>query len=273
MEQDPLGLDPDTMRQIGHRVVDWLVDREERRHSEPVLQRATTSEMAERLGGPAPSGGSELEAVLKELDEAVLPFRSRIDHPRYLAYVPGSGTWPGALADLVASTYNIDVGNWMESAGPEPARADRARLVRLLDRLPRHGSRGARVRRLGGEPDGARLCAGVAGRPDAGGPRGLRLRPGTLLARPGGARPGLRPAPGAGAALRRGSDADPCAGRRRTQRPRRRTPAAGRAGRRRHHQHRGRRPVGRAVRDLPGAQSVAARRRGVRRLRHHHRAR
>ena len=48
----------------------------------------------------------------------MLPFRSRIDHPRYLAYVPGSGTWIGALGDLVASAYNIDVGNWMESAGP-----------------------------------------------------------------------------------------------------------------------------------------------------------
>ncbi len=118
MEQDPLGVDPDTMRQIGHRVVDWLVEREQLRASEPVLQRATTSEMAERLGVPAPLGGSDLELVLRELDEAVLPFRSRIDHPRYLAYVPGSSTWPGALADLIASTYNIDVGNWMESAGP-----------------------------------------------------------------------------------------------------------------------------------------------------------
>ena len=118
MEQDPLGLDPDTMRQLGYRTVDWLVDRETRRRSEPVLKQATMAELAERLGGPAPDGGTPFDAVLTELDEAVLPFRSRIDHPRYLAYVPGSSTWPGALADLVASTYNIDVGNWMESAGP-----------------------------------------------------------------------------------------------------------------------------------------------------------
>ena len=56
--------------------------------------------------------------ILRHLSEDVLPFRSRIDHPRYLAYVPGEGTWPGALGDLIASAYNIDVGNWMESAGP-----------------------------------------------------------------------------------------------------------------------------------------------------------
>ena len=60
----------------------------------------------------------DLDEILRHLGEDVLPFRSRIDHPRYLAYVPGEGTWPGALGDLIASTYNIDVGNWMESAGP-----------------------------------------------------------------------------------------------------------------------------------------------------------
>ena len=118
MEQDALGLDPDTMRELGYRTVDWLVEREARRRSEPVLQQATMAEMASRIGGPASVQATPFDAILAELDESVLPFRSRIDHPRYLAYVPGSSTWPGALADLVASTYNIDVGNWMESAGP-----------------------------------------------------------------------------------------------------------------------------------------------------------
>ena len=67
---------------------------------------------------PRLASGLDLDEILRHLGEEVLPFRSRIDHPRYLAYVPGEGTWPGALGDLIASTYNIDVGNWMESAGP-----------------------------------------------------------------------------------------------------------------------------------------------------------
>jgi glutamate/tyrosine decarboxylase-like PLP-dependent enzyme len=39
-------------------------------------------------------------------------------HPRNFAYVPGSGTWVGALADLVASTLNLEASVWRESPGP-----------------------------------------------------------------------------------------------------------------------------------------------------------
>jgi aromatic-L-amino-acid/L-tryptophan decarboxylase len=118
MDHDPLAVDPETMRRLGYQTVDWLVERAAHRFDEPVLQEIGPAAIAARVPGGTPHGGAGLEAILGQLDADVLPFRSRIDHPRYLAYVPGEGTWLGALGDLVASTYNIDVGNWMESAGP-----------------------------------------------------------------------------------------------------------------------------------------------------------
>lgn len=118
MERDPLEVDPETMRALGYEVVDWLVERAHGRSDEPVLRQASSAEMAHRVPDAAPASGRDLTDILRHLGEDVLPFRSRIDHPRYLAYVPGEGTWPGALGDLIASTYNIDVGNWMESSGP-----------------------------------------------------------------------------------------------------------------------------------------------------------
>ncbi|MEA2195087.1 MAG: aromatic-L-amino-acid/L-tryptophan decarboxylase, partial [Solirubrobacteraceae bacterium] len=47
-----------------------------------------------------------------------LPFMSRGDHPGFFAFIPFSGTWPGALGDLIASACNVYAGSWMESAGP-----------------------------------------------------------------------------------------------------------------------------------------------------------
>ena len=114
---DPLRIDAETMRRLGYRAVDMLVDRLTD-ESIPPLRRATPEEMQARLGGPAPDEPQDWGEILRRLDEDVLPFMSRGDHPGFFAYVPFSGTWPGALGDLIASATNVYAGSWMEAAGP-----------------------------------------------------------------------------------------------------------------------------------------------------------
>ena len=115
-QHDPLALDSETMRELGYRVVDLLV--ESATAAAPPLRRASPREMRERLSGPPPDGPQPFAEVLERLERDVLRFRSRVDHPRFLGFIPGSGTWPGALADLIASACNVYAGSWMESAGP-----------------------------------------------------------------------------------------------------------------------------------------------------------
>lgn len=113
---DPLGLDPETMRELGYRTVDMLVEWLADPAALP-LRRATPAEMRERIAGPPPAEGEPFADVLASLAQDVLPFGSRVHHPSFFAFIPGSGTWPGALADLVASAANVYAGSWMESAG------------------------------------------------------------------------------------------------------------------------------------------------------------
>jgi aromatic-L-amino-acid/L-tryptophan decarboxylase len=117
MSEDPLALDPEAMRRLGYRTVDMLVD-QLADTTAPVLRRATPEAMLDRLGGPPPEEPEDIERILSRLEEDVLPFRSRVDHPGFFAFVPSSGTWPGALGDLIASACNVYAGSWMESAGP-----------------------------------------------------------------------------------------------------------------------------------------------------------
>jgi glutamate/tyrosine decarboxylase-like PLP-dependent enzyme len=117
LPDDPLSLDPETMRALGYRtvdlLVDWLGDT-----SAPPLRRADPEEMRARLSGPAPERPEAFDEILAGLVRDVLPFMSRSGHPGFFAFTPFNGTWPGALGDFVASACNVYAGSWMEGAGP-----------------------------------------------------------------------------------------------------------------------------------------------------------
>jgi aromatic-L-amino-acid/L-tryptophan decarboxylase len=114
---DRLSLDRERMRALGYRTVDMLVDWLSDA-SAPLLERASPAKMRRLLGGPPPEQGETYEEILERLEHDVLRFSSRAHHPGYFAFIPASGTWPGALGDLIASGCNIYAGSWMESPGP-----------------------------------------------------------------------------------------------------------------------------------------------------------
>lgn len=115
---DPLALDAEQMRAMGHLVVDRLVDRINRLADEPVLRTAPRHELAARIDEPAPATGAPFDELLDRLERDVLSSVGHFDHPRFFGYIPGAGTWPAALGDLIASAVNIDAGSWREAAGP-----------------------------------------------------------------------------------------------------------------------------------------------------------
>jgi aromatic-L-amino-acid decarboxylase len=118
MDEDPLGLDPETMQRLGYQTVDLLVDRWVRLREQPVLRRGTPTELARRLTGSPPEGPQGFDSILEQLGSDVLPFVSHNDHPAFFAYIPGCGTWPGVLGDLVASACNLEASSWVQAAGP-----------------------------------------------------------------------------------------------------------------------------------------------------------
>ena len=115
---DPLALDPDEMRRMGQQVVEMLVSRIVGLADGPVLRTATREEMAARIAEPAPMLGRDFGEALTRLETDVLPYVGHFDHPRFFGYIPGAGTWPAALGDLIAAATNIDAGAWREAAGP-----------------------------------------------------------------------------------------------------------------------------------------------------------
>jgi aromatic-L-amino-acid/L-tryptophan decarboxylase len=118
MGSDPLAVRPEQMREMGLAVVEMLIARIEGLRDGPVLQTDTLESMRERLATQPSSGPQDFTGLLRILDEDVLPFVGHFDHPRFFGYIPGAGTWPAALGDLVAAATMIDAGAWREAAGP-----------------------------------------------------------------------------------------------------------------------------------------------------------
>jgi glutamate/tyrosine decarboxylase-like PLP-dependent enzyme len=115
--ESPLALDPELMRRIGYRTIDMLVDRLAGPPG-PVVRSAAPEELRARLAIPPPEQPAGFDEILDGLERDVLPFVSRISHPGYLAFIPGEGTWPGALGDLIASALNLDTCWWLGASGP-----------------------------------------------------------------------------------------------------------------------------------------------------------
>jgi glutamate/tyrosine decarboxylase-like PLP-dependent enzyme len=112
-----LDLDPETMRELGYRVVDLLVERIATLDEARAWRGASRAEMESRLREPPPESPTDFDEVLRRLSSDVIAFAGHHDHPRFFAYVPSCPTWPGVLGDFVASGVNFFQGTWLQSAG------------------------------------------------------------------------------------------------------------------------------------------------------------
>lgn len=114
----PLEMDPETMRRLGHAVVDRVVDRWAGLAAGRAGRTATRSEMEARLREPLPKAGEPIEPLLERFWTDVEPFSMRADHPGFFAFIPSSPTFASVLGDWLASGCNLFQGTWLESAGP-----------------------------------------------------------------------------------------------------------------------------------------------------------
>ncbi len=105
-------LDPvdwERFRETAHRALDDAIDYLRDARERPAWQ-SVPADVKQRLREPMPQEPAPLESVYREFTELIFPYSSGNTHPRWLGWVHGTGTPSGALADLLASTMNSNVG-------------------------------------------------------------------------------------------------------------------------------------------------------------------
>jgi aromatic-L-amino-acid decarboxylase len=94
------------LRADGLAALEWAAGYLERVADLPVLARVKPGEIRARLPASPPEDGESFAAVLRDLDEILLPGVTHWQHPRYFAYFATTASEPAILAELLAAALN-----------------------------------------------------------------------------------------------------------------------------------------------------------------------
>ncbi|NIM50139.1 MAG: aspartate aminotransferase family protein [Gemmatimonadales bacterium] len=106
---------PEQFRQCGHAVVDWIARYMENVEGFPVLSQVTPGEIRQHLPSSPPEQGEQLQTILSDLDDVILPGITHWQSPNFFAYFPANASGPAILGDLVSSGLGVQGMLWATS--------------------------------------------------------------------------------------------------------------------------------------------------------------
>ena len=104
-----------SFRDDGYAAVDWAARYLEGVGELPVLAQVQPGEIRAALPGSPPEQAEPFAAILRDLDEVLMPGITHWQSPRFFAYFATSGSEPAILAELLAATLNQVAFLWRSS--------------------------------------------------------------------------------------------------------------------------------------------------------------
>src|SRR5438128_2198342 len=107
-----LAWDSGRARRFGERTLDLWEEFLRRLPSLPVAGGWTSAQVRAAVTRPVPEEPLPEDELFDYLREVVFEWSMYPGHPRFMAYISGAGTVPGAAADLLAAGVNMNLGGW-----------------------------------------------------------------------------------------------------------------------------------------------------------------
>ncbi|MBL8045077.1 MAG: aminotransferase class V-fold PLP-dependent enzyme [Anaerolineales bacterium] len=106
---------PEEFRQIGHQLIDWIADYRARVAERPVMAQVKPGEVRAQLPAAPPSAPENFSAILRDLDETILPGLSHWQHPQFFGYFPANSELASVLGDYVSTGLGVLGLSWQSS--------------------------------------------------------------------------------------------------------------------------------------------------------------
>jgi len=113
---------PEEFRRRGRELVDWVADYLDRLQrtqpgdgSMPVFPKVEPNALYHALPEHPPESAEPFEAVVRDLNELVMPAVTHWQHPSFFGYFPANTSAPAILADLVSTGLCINGFLWQTS--------------------------------------------------------------------------------------------------------------------------------------------------------------
>ena len=166
---------PDEFRHWGHKVVDWIAAYQEHVEQYPVLAQVRSGEIRAKLPAAPPVKGEPFDAILRDVDEILMPGITHWQSPNFFAYFPCNNSGPAILGELLSAGLGVQGMLWATS--PACTELETHVLDWLVDALglpSRFKSASAGGGVIQDSASSAALCAIVTAREQASGGRSNR---------------------------------------------------------------------------------------------------
>ena len=108
-------MEPDEFRKHAHELVDWMAGYLENVESFPVKSSVAPGDVFNRIPDIPPEQPEPFSALMRDLDEIIMPGITHWQNPNFFAYFPANTSPPSILAEMIISALGAQCMIWETS--------------------------------------------------------------------------------------------------------------------------------------------------------------
>jgi aromatic-L-amino-acid decarboxylase len=108
-------MSPEEFRRYGHDIVEWVANYMETVSERPVVSTVEPGDIRAKLPAAAPEEPEPFDAVMRDLDDVVMPGITHWQSPGWFGYFPANSSPPSILGELVSAGLGVQGMLWATS--------------------------------------------------------------------------------------------------------------------------------------------------------------